>query len=130
MRSDERSRLRRCALITGSMLLTLVLGVLAGCVGLPANVANCRVTPTPPSHTSIVPPAAEPPQAALCGFPLTISSPGKWRQCSLAGTHCRTRDAAGPDLYRSPLRRWLRSALLASDQHQPIDLDAQRTTHR
>ncbi len=67
--------MRRCALITGSMLLTLVLGVLAGCVGLPANVANCRVTPTPPSNTSIVPPAAEPPQAALCGFPLTISSP-------------------------------------------------------
>jgi hypothetical protein len=76
MRSEERSRLRRCARITGSVLLALVLGVLAGCVGLPANVANCKVTPTPPSNTSIVPPAAEPPQAALCGFPLTISSPG------------------------------------------------------
>ena len=50
-------------------------------------------------------------------------------QRSLAGAHDRNRDAAGPDLYRSPPRRWLRSALLASHQHEPVDLDAQRTAH-
>ncbi len=76
MRSEVRSRPGRRALITCSVVLGLVVGVLAGCQGLPANVANCKVTPAPPSNTSIVPPAPEPPAAALCGFPLTISSPG------------------------------------------------------
>lgn len=58
----------RAALITGSVLLALVLAMLAGCQGLPANVANCSVTPTPPTNTSLVPPATEPPPAALCAF--------------------------------------------------------------
>jgi hypothetical protein len=53
----------------------LVLGF-AGCQGLPKNVADCPITPTPPADLTIVPPAQEPPPAALCGFPLTISSPG------------------------------------------------------
>ncbi|HZC24890.1 MAG TPA: hypothetical protein VE866_16245 [Candidatus Binatia bacterium] len=66
----------RAALIIGSVLVGLILGAMGGCQGLPANVANCAVTPTPPSNLTIVPPAAEPPPAALCGFPLTISSPG------------------------------------------------------
>ena len=48
----------------------------AGCEGLPKNVANCPITPTPPADLSIVPAAQEPPPPALCGFPLTISSPG------------------------------------------------------
>ncbi len=48
-----------------------------GCQGLPANVANCKVTPAAPSNTSVIPPAIEPPPAALCGFPLTISVPGE-----------------------------------------------------
>jgi hypothetical protein len=65
----------RTALITGSVLLALVLAMLAGCQGLPANVANCSVTPTPPTNTSVVPPATEPPPAALCAFPLTIATP-------------------------------------------------------
>jgi hypothetical protein len=64
----------RAALITGSVLLALVLAMLAGCQGLPANVANCSVTPTPPTNTSVVPPATEPP-TALCAFPLTIATP-------------------------------------------------------
>src|ERR1700751_3136172 len=64
------------ALIIGSILLGLVLGALGGCEGLPKNVADCPVTPTPPSNLSVVPPATEPPPAALCGFPLAISSPG------------------------------------------------------
>ena len=62
-----------------AMLCLLALGVLLsswlGCQGLPGNVANCPITPTPPANTSIVPPAAEPPPAALCGFPVTITSP-------------------------------------------------------
>ena len=56
-------------------LAGLVLGF-ARCQGLSKNVADCPFTPTPPTDLSIVPPAQEPPPAALCGFPLTISSPG------------------------------------------------------
>jgi hypothetical protein len=76
MRSKVSSRrIQPGALITGSVLLALLLGILAGCGGLPANVANCSVTPTPPANTSIVPPAQEPAPNALCGFPLTIANP-------------------------------------------------------
>ena len=53
-----------------------LLSWLAGCQGLPKNVANCPITPTPPADLTIVPAAEEPPPPALCGFPLTISSPG------------------------------------------------------
>jgi hypothetical protein len=56
-------------------ILASILGGLVGCQGLPKNVADCSVTPTPPANTSIVPPAQEPPAVALCGFPLAISSP-------------------------------------------------------
>src|SRR5437588_12797496 len=59
-----------------SVVLALILAVFAGCGGLPKNVANCPITPTAPSNLTIVPAAAEPPPAALCGFPLQISSPG------------------------------------------------------
>lgn len=45
------------------------------CQGLPPNVANCPITPTPPADTSVIPPAIEPAPAALCGFPLAISVP-------------------------------------------------------
>src|SRR5579862_6623933 len=65
-----RYTLTACLLAIG-----VLLSVWAGCSGLPKNVANCPVTPTPPANTSIVPPAAEPPPAALCGFPLSITSP-------------------------------------------------------
>jgi hypothetical protein len=65
----------RTARITGSVLLALVLAMLAECQGLPANVANCSVTPPPPTNTSVVPPATEPPPAALCAFPFTIATP-------------------------------------------------------
>jgi hypothetical protein len=76
MRSGACCRLsQRTARITGSVLLAPVLAMLAGCQGLPANVANCSVTPTPPTNTTVVPPATEPPPAALCGFPLTIATP-------------------------------------------------------
>jgi len=49
--------------------------LLGGCQGLPANVANCPVTPTQPQNTSVVTPAGEPPPQSLCGFPLEISNP-------------------------------------------------------
>jgi len=62
--------------IVAGIVLALVLGALAGCQGLPKNVANCPITPNPPANTALVPPAPEPPAAALCGFPLSISSPG------------------------------------------------------
>jgi hypothetical protein len=66
---------RRGMWVTCLVALALVLAAMGGCQGLPKNVANCPVTPTPPSNTSVVPPAAEPPPAALCGFPLQISTP-------------------------------------------------------
>ena len=74
-----RSMLRRVgaqyvALILVVAFAGLLLGF-EGCQGLPRNVANCAVTPTPPADLTIVPPAPEPAPAALCGFPLTISSP-------------------------------------------------------
>ena len=59
-----------------SVVLALILAAFVGCGGLPKNVANCPITPTAPSNLTIVPAAAEPPPAVLCGFPLQISSPG------------------------------------------------------
>jgi hypothetical protein len=76
MRKIESLRKRRGRGIFGLVVLIAVLGFLAGCAGLPKNVADCPITPTPPANTSIVPPAQEPPPAALCGFSLTIASPG------------------------------------------------------
>ena len=75
------------------MLLALVLPMLAGCQGLPANVATCSVTPTPPTNTTVVPPATEPPPAALCAFPLTETR----RQGSLPRPHRSERRGAGSD---------------------------------
>jgi hypothetical protein len=63
------------SLVAGSVLLLVSLWALMQCQGLPANVANCKTIPTPPSNTSVIPPAAEPPPAAVCGFPVTILSP-------------------------------------------------------
>ena len=60
--------------IAGTILLVWALRML-GCQGMPANVANCPVTPKAPANTSVVPPAPEPPPAALCGFPLNVSNP-------------------------------------------------------
>lgn len=65
----------RYILVMCLVALGMILSVWTGCQGLPKNVANCPITPTPPANTAIVPPAVEPPPAALCGFPLTISSP-------------------------------------------------------
>jgi hypothetical protein len=76
MKGKARSRLKLGVLLAGLILVALGLAILGSCQGLPSNVANCKVTPTPPTNTSVAPPATEPPAAALCGFPLTISSPG------------------------------------------------------
>jgi hypothetical protein len=87
----------RAALITGSVLLALVLAMLAGCQGLPANVAKCSVTPTPPTNTSVVPPATEPPPAALCAFGVNDRNSEKQRQRSLPRPHRSERRGAGSD---------------------------------
>ena len=71
----RRIRRPHCAILAATILAT-GLCWLAGCQGLPKNVADCAVTPTPPSDLTVVPPAPEPPPAALCGFPVKISSPG------------------------------------------------------
>src|SRR5215471_8019719 len=63
------------SLVMNCISLGMILAALTGCQGLPKNVANCPTTPTAPANTSIVPPAPEPPAAALCGFPLSITSP-------------------------------------------------------
>jgi hypothetical protein len=64
---------------TASFLLIAfaALGLLAWrcCQGLPGYVAHCPVTPTAPANTSVIPPTIQPPPAALCGFPLSISVP-------------------------------------------------------
>ncbi len=75
MRRKVRRRIERGYLLVGSMVLAVILGALAGCQGLPKNVADCSITPTPPANLSVVPPAPEPAPAALCGFPLSISTP-------------------------------------------------------
>ncbi len=82
MRAAARlSQFKRFRGTAASILLIGVavwLGVLwRGCQGLPPNVANCPITPTPPANTSVLPPAIEPPPPALCGFPLNISVPGE-----------------------------------------------------
>ncbi len=76
MRGMRRHQRQGRGILILASMLALILAAWAGCQGLPKNVANCPVTPTPPANTSIVPPAAEPAPAALCGFPLQISSPG------------------------------------------------------
>ncbi len=64
-----------------SMLLMAVvaMGLVSwrACQGLPRNIANCPILPTPPANTSVLPPAIEPPPQALCAFPLSISVPGQ-----------------------------------------------------
>ena len=74
-----RRTVRRIGAQHVTFIVVLALAVLllgfAGCQGLPKNVADCPITPTPPADLTIVPPAQEPPPPALCGFPLAISSP-------------------------------------------------------
>ncbi len=72
----RRKLIQQRILLAATAVLALILAAMGGCSGLPKNVANCPITPTAPSDLTIVPPAQEPPSAALCGFPLEISSPG------------------------------------------------------
>jgi hypothetical protein len=74
---EGHSKAQSAGWILGATILVLITGALAGCQGLPKNVADCPSMPTPPANTSIVPPATEPLPAAFCGFPLSISSPAK-----------------------------------------------------
>jgi hypothetical protein len=55
--------------------LTITAWKILGCQGLPRYVANCSVTPTPPVINSVATPAPDPPAAALCPFPMTVTSP-------------------------------------------------------
>lgn len=71
-----RTVARKYSAILRVTVFGVLLSAFAGFQRLPRNVASCPITPTPPSSTSVVPPAQEPPPAALCGFPLTIPSPG------------------------------------------------------
>jgi hypothetical protein len=74
-RAARLPRIERGWALACTIALLMIYAALTGCQGLPPNVANCPVTPTPPANTGVIPPAIEPPPAALCGFPLTISSP-------------------------------------------------------
>ncbi|HUO14614.1 MAG TPA: Ig-like domain-containing protein [Verrucomicrobiae bacterium] len=70
--------LRRPISLVGVGLLAaiaFIFGLMTTCEGLPKNVADCPITPTPPSNLTIVPAAQIPPPQALCPFPMTITSP-------------------------------------------------------
>lgn len=86
---SESQDYRSTSMVWAFMLIGIVgfaVLIWRGCQGLPANVANCKVTPTAPSDTSVIPPAIEPPPAPLCGFPLTISVPGEGATVSSPAT--------------------------------------------
>jgi hypothetical protein len=48
---------------------------LTTCQGLPQYVSNCPLTPLAPTIISVATPAPMPPLAALCPFPMTVTSP-------------------------------------------------------
>jgi hypothetical protein len=73
---SKRKR-RSLAAISFAIMLAAIAFKLVGCQGLPGYVANCPVTPTPPVITNVATPAPEPPQAALCAFPMTVTSPAQ-----------------------------------------------------
>ena len=118
------------ASVVAGLSLALILGTLEACQGLPKNVANCPTTPTAPANTSIVPPAPEPPAAALCGFPLSITSPANG--ASVNSPVPILAIAIPPDPIYT-VRLYVDGfAVLYSPQYdaQPTDLDAEWATHR
>jgi methyl coenzyme M reductase subunit C-like uncharacterized protein (methanogenesis marker protein 7) len=75
-------------LLPTQFALIAIGGKLLGGHGLASSVANCPVTPQAPVINSIATPAPEPPKAALCPFPTSVSNPapvafqldGNWAQ--------------------------------------------------
>lgn len=57
------------------VILMLLAWRLSSCQGLPAYVSNCPVTPVAPTIVSVASPAPVPPPAAVCPFPMAITSP-------------------------------------------------------
>jgi hypothetical protein len=55
--------------------LVLIAWKLTTCQGLPGYVRKCPVTPAAPTINPVATPAPVPPAAALCPFPMTVSSP-------------------------------------------------------
>jgi hypothetical protein len=74
LQAADLPQIRHGWLLTHTIALLIACAALISCQGLPAYVANCPVTPTPATNISVVPPAIEPPPAALCGFPLAVSN--------------------------------------------------------
>jgi hypothetical protein len=67
---------RDAALFLAAALVLIALKALS-CQGLPRYVADCSVTPVAPTITNTATPAPQPPLAALCAFPMTVSSPAQ-----------------------------------------------------
>jgi len=55
--------------------LMLMAWKLTTCQGLPGYVSNCPTTPVAPTINPVATPAPIPPAAALCPFPMTVTSP-------------------------------------------------------
>jgi hypothetical protein len=97
--STGTGRTRKLNRATGAIFIIPMIGlallVWKGCQGLPANVANCPITPTAPANITVLPPAVEPPPSALCAFPLTVSVPADGATVNSPATV--TAKASAPD---------------------------------
>jgi len=71
----REKRTKNAISITLLLTLAAVALRLTSCQGLPRYVANCPVTPTAPVISPTASPAPNPPMAALCPFPMTVTSP-------------------------------------------------------
>lgn len=76
--SERQNRKKKVQLISAVVFgigLMFIAWKILGCQGLPSYVANCPVTPKAPVINPTATPAPEPPLAALCPFPMTVTNP-------------------------------------------------------
>jgi hypothetical protein len=71
--SRGRSGLALGVILAAALMVTA--WKLTTCQGLPEYVSNCPVTPVAPTIISVATAAPVPPAAALCPFPMTVTSP-------------------------------------------------------
>jgi hypothetical protein len=74
-RRQDRNKISVICAVVFGLALTIIAWKILGCQGLPSYVANCPVTPTAPTINPVATKAPDPPAAALCPFPMAVSSP-------------------------------------------------------